>query len=71
MRKARNLRKAKGLSLRDVERETGIDYTAIAKFENEDQGLGLANLQKLAGFFGCTIDELLAPAEGPEAVEAA
>ncbi len=59
VRTARQFREAKGLSLRDVEREIEIDHSAIAKFETCEQGLGISNLQAYAQFLGCTIDELL------------
>ena len=59
LRKARRLREDKGLSLRDVEREIDIDHSSIAKFETEEQGLGISNLQLYAELLECTIDELL------------
>ena len=59
MRRARTLREKKGLSLRDVEREIDVDHTAISKFETEDQGLTMTNLQAYAQLLGVTIDELL------------
>ncbi|MFQ5880309.1 MAG: helix-turn-helix domain-containing protein [Dehalococcoidia bacterium] len=59
MRKARMLRAQKRLSLRDVEREIGVDYTTISKFEHGAL-LREPALRAYAELLDATIDDLLA-----------
>ncbi|WP_455206037.1 helix-turn-helix domain-containing protein [Kaarinaea lacus] len=48
------LRKARGLSLTDVEGMTGINKGALSKFERGLEGLGPQNFDKLCTLFGTT-----------------
>jgi transcriptional regulator with XRE-family HTH domain len=48
------LRKARGLSLTDVESLTGINKGALSKFERGLEGLGPQNFDKLCSLFGTT-----------------
>ena len=48
------LRKARGLSLTDVEGLTGINKGALSKFERGLEGLGPQNFDKLCLLFGTT-----------------
>jgi transcriptional regulator with XRE-family HTH domain len=48
------LRKARGLSLTDVESMTGINKGALSKFERGLEGLGPQNFDKLCTLFGTT-----------------
>jgi transcriptional regulator with XRE-family HTH domain len=56
-----------GYSLRDVEEQTGIDHSAVSKFES-GAGMSIANVVKLAEVYGerlgrhVTVDELIADA---------
>lgn len=49
----------KGLSQRDVERETGINYSTLSNFETGRRETNLENLKKLADFYEISIDWLL------------
>lgn len=52
-------RLAKGVSLLDVERETGIDNSNLSRWE---QGKVLPSIyfcEKLADYYGVTLDELI------------
>lgn len=48
------LRKARGLSLTDVENMTGINKGALSKFERGIEGLGPQNMDRLCTLFGTT-----------------
>lgn len=48
------LRKARGLSLSDVEQLTKINKGALSKFERDLEGLGPDNFDKLCVVFGTT-----------------
>lgn len=53
-------RDAKLLSNYQVAKETGVSQTALSNWSrNVTQTPSVETLQKLAQFFGCTIDELL------------
>ena len=64
MRRARSIRDEASLSLRQVEELTGIDHSAVSKFET-GLGMGIENIGKLAACYGeklerqITIDELV------------
>lgn len=63
MRKARQLREEKRMSLRDVEATIGIDFTAVSKFEQGKALLREDALRRYADLLGVTIDELIRDAE--------
>lgn len=53
----RRLCKEKGTSIWALERELGIGNGVIAKWAHSNPRIDL--VQKVAGFFGCTVDKLL------------
>lgn len=57
------LRKARGLSLGDIEKITGINKGALSKFERDLEGLGPQNIDKLCTVFGTTPSVLYAIAK--------
>lgn len=59
MRIARQLRIAKGLTLRDVEQMIECDHSAIANFELGETLLREPALKAYAKLLGVTIDELI------------
>jgi transcriptional regulator with XRE-family HTH domain len=54
------LRKARGLSLSDIEQLTGINKGALSKFERNIEGLGQEKLDKLCVTFNTTPSVLYA-----------
>lgn len=59
MNRFRVLRNERGLSLRGLEIKTGINYSSLAKFENETREPGLDDLKTLANFFQVSIDYMI------------
>lgn len=57
---ANTLRKARGLSLSDIEQLTGINKGALSKFERNIEGLGQEKLDKLCITFNTTPSVLYA-----------
>ena len=53
------LRKAKGISLEDVEKLTQIDSRLLYKFENDQETIDPENLDQLSALFGTTPAVLL------------
>ena len=51
----------KHISVAALEREVGFSNGTIGKWENSSPKID--KLQKVADYFGCTVDELLAPYE--------
>ena len=47
----------KNISIYTLERETGIGNGVIAKWQHGS--LRVESIQKVANYFGCTVDELL------------
>lgn len=60
----RNLRKAAGMTLRDVEGETGLAYSFISALERTSNGSSMTSLQKLARCYGTTVTELMDVSSG-------
>lgn len=58
VRKARVIRRAKGLSLSDVARETGIGKDRLSRFER-GTGLDVNAMLVLARFYGVHVEDLL------------
>ncbi len=52
-----SLRKAKGLTISELGRQSGIDKGVISRTEDGSQDPTLGTLRKLAGFFGLTLAE--------------
>lgn len=59
MNRFKVLRNERGLSLRGLELKTGINYSSLAKFENETREPGLDDLKTLAKFFQVSIDYMI------------
>ena len=64
-RRLREIRKQKGLSLQDVEAVSGQEFKAsvLGAYERGERSLSLPRMQRLAGFYGVPIDQLLPPDE--------
>lgn len=65
MRKARQLRVAKGLTLAQVYKLTDVDDSHMSKYERGLAELSLPTMRILAALYGCSLDDL--DAEVPEA----
>jgi len=59
MKKLRELRLKRKLSLRDLEKLSGVDHSTIGRIENGDFLPGLGNLWKLAKALEVPIEELI------------
>ena len=59
MNRFKSLRNERGLSLRGLELKTGINYSSLAKFENETREPGIEDLKTIAKFFEVSIDYML------------
>lgn len=59
MNRLKELRTERGFSYRGLELKTGINYSSLAKFENETREPGIKDLKTLANFFEVTIDYML------------
>ena len=66
--KLRELRKQQRKTLRQVNDETGIDYSNMAKIERDEHGCNSSTLQILADYYGCTTDYLLGYTDTPKAI---
>lgn len=55
----RNLRNAAGMTLRDVERKTGLAYSFISALERTSTGSSMTSLQKLANCYGTNVIDLM------------
>ena len=56
-RQARQLRGQR--TLLEIATATGVDFSALSRFERMERTLGYHDLKRLAEFYGCTIDDLL------------
>lgn len=54
----RKLRKEQGLSIRKLSKLTGLAADTISKYEREERNPKIENWQKLADFFGVSIEYL-------------
>lgn len=52
-------RKLRQLSIYDVERETGIHFTSISKYERDERQPPLDRLRELAGVYGVPVGQLI------------
>lgn len=59
MRNAVLIRKEKNLSIEDVVRKVDVSGGQLSRFERGEVGFGLEKLEALAGFYECTIDDLV------------
>lgn len=62
----RTLRRRRGLSLSQTAAQAGISRSALSLIERTSQGVGPATTKILAGFYGLTMTELMAPLGGSE-----
>jgi len=62
--KLRELRKAKGLSIRKVSEATGFSVSFLSKLENGKTSITIKNLIKLVDFYGVTLAEIFSAQEG-------
>ena len=63
MRQAKLIREEQGKTLFDVSVATGIRPSRLSRFERGARLMRYPALKRLAEFYGCTIDELIAEAE--------
>jgi transcriptional regulator with XRE-family HTH domain len=61
----RAIRKQKGVSLQDVEEQSGQEFKAsvLGAYERGERSLSLPRLQRLATFYGIPVDHLLPPGD--------
>lgn len=57
--KLRNIRKNKGLTLKDVGEATGLSYSGLAEIERGERSCNSETLKLLAEFYGISSDYLL------------
>jgi transcriptional regulator with XRE-family HTH domain len=64
-RRLRAIRKQKGLSLQEVEAKSDLEFKAsvLGAYERGERSLSLPRLQRLAGFYGVPVDQLLPPSD--------
>lgn len=55
----RNIRNARGISIKKLTDDTGIAYSTYTKYERGERELGVPVLIKLADYYGVTTDEIL------------
>lgn len=55
----RQLREEKKLTLRELEKEIGITYSSLGKYERNEREPDLDTLEKIANYFGVRVDWLL------------
>ena len=63
-KKIRSLRKIRGISLQQMASETGMSYSYLSGLENGKHSVSIANLQRVASFFGIDMVYFLQPS-GP------
>lgn len=64
MRRLRSIREQKALSLRQLERLSGVDYSTISKIETgESRSPKLETIVRLAQALGVDLSELIDPKE--------
>lgn len=64
----RLLRKEKNLTLRELEEQTGITYSALGKYERDERQPDFDTLEKLANYFDVSIDWLLGRTTGARSI---
>lgn len=62
IRAVRNLR---GLSLRDLSEQTGIDHTSLGRYERGERNYTLATLWAVAAALDCDLEIALYPTSSP------
>jgi len=69
MRKLRELRRERHLTLRDLEAISGVDHSSIGKIENGEHLPNLGTLLKLAKALEVSLDDLIDEEEALELVK--
>jgi transcriptional regulator with XRE-family HTH domain len=69
MNRLKELRKAKGLTLRELSEEIGISFSSLGNIENERRGLSIKLAIKLADYFDVSVDYLIGHEKTPNHVE--
>ena len=67
-KRLRSIRKQRGLSLQDVQRQSEREFKAavLGAYERGERSLSMPRLQRLAKFFGVPVSQMLPPDEGSE-----
>lgn len=55
-KRLKSLRMERGLSLRDLEKETGVNKTSLSEYENGQSDPALKTAKVLSDFFGESLD---------------
>lgn len=63
MNTLKRLRKENGMNQAELAARLGVKQNTVSGWENGVRHPGIQMLIKLAGVFGCTVDELLSDAE--------
>lgn len=69
MNRLKKLRKANGLTLRELGEEIGISFSSLGNIENERRGLSIKRAIKLADYFDVSVDYLIGHEKTPNHVE--
>ncbi len=69
MNNLRQLRKSKGMTIRELGEATMISYAVLSYMENEERPFTQQNLETLCNYFHCTTDYMLGRSETKEAAE--
>ena len=64
MRRAREIRQQKGLTLEAVTAATGLDGGRLSRFERGGEMMVYSALKRLSDYYGVTIDEMIEEADG-------
>jgi len=65
MNRIKDLRKARGMIQRELETALNLGKGNVSKYEKEDHGLSVDNINKLCDYFGVTADYLLCRSNVP------
>ena len=65
-RRLRTVRLARGLTLRQVERATGIGVSHLSQIENDLRNVNVAKLEALAACYGCAVAQFFPRKGEPE-----
>lgn len=68
MNKLKELRQAKGLTLRELGEALNVSYTSLSKVENGQRNLNDVDIKLLCDYFECSADYLLGRTEFNENV---
>ena len=57
--KLRDVREERGLSIRELERSSGVDRSVISRIENEDSNPRLRTVCRIAHALGVTLNDIV------------